>query len=195
MHRIAYRISSYSVTHGWINADDQAICCYAFERRLLTSFFLLTQLLIYAPTGKIAEASIFIAVVLTFRRRTGGIHANSAWLCQVISTAVVLLSVFVLGPLLGRLPPLIIIISDGVLILLSFLLKPSFPPQVHFTQQDIDGNIQRKRLMLVALILIQVISIRLINMLFVIYSSIGLLFVIITVILGKLIYRKGNSKL
>ena len=195
MHRIAYRISSYSVTHGWINADDQAICCYAFERRLLTSFFLLTQLLIYAPTGKIAEASIFIAVVLTFRRRTGGIHSNSAWLCQVISTAVVLLSVFVLGPLLGRLPPLIIIISDGVLILLSFLLKPSFPPQVHFTQQDIDGNIQRKRLMLVALILIQVISIRLINMLFVIYSSIGLLFVIITVILGKLIYRKGNSKL
>lgn len=195
MHRIAYRIAAYSAVHGWINTDDRAICCYAFERHLLTSFFLLTQLLIYAPTGKIAEAFIFIAVALTFRHRMGGIHANSAWLCQVVSTLAVLLSVFVLGPLIGRLPPLIIIMGDGLLILLSFLLKPSFPPQVHFTQQDIAANIQRKRIMLVALILVQVMSIRLINMLFVIYSSVGLLFVIITVILGKLIYRKGKCKL
>lgn len=185
MHKVAYRIAAYSVDRGWIDVDDLAICCYSFERRLLTGLFLLTQLLIFAPLGKLPEAFIFISVVLPFRRRMGGIHANSAWLCQIISTASVLISVLVFGPLVGQLPPLVIIVGDTVLISCTFFLMPSYPPQAHFTQQDIDGNIQRIHLMLVTLILAQVVSIHWFDMLYIVYSSIGLLFVIITVILGK----------
>lgn len=184
MHKVAYRIAAYSVEHGWIDDDDLEICCYSFERRLLAGSFLLTQLLIYAPLGKLPEAFIFVTVVLLFRRRMGGIHANSEWLCQIISTASVLISVFILGPLVRQLPSLVIIVGDTVIILCGFFLVPSYPPQVHFTQQDIDGNIQRIHLMLVALILTQIVSIQWFDMLYLVYSSIGLLFVIITVILG-----------
>lgn len=185
MHRIAYRISSYSVTHGWINADDQAICCYAFERRLLSALFLLTQFIIYAPLGKLFEAFIFITVVLTFRRRVGGIHASSEWLCQIISTASVLVSVLILGPAAENLPPIAICIGNATLILCLFLIKPLYPPQVHFSQHEIDGNIHRKNVLLVLLVLAQVLSVIWLNMLFIIYSSIGLLLVIFTIIIGR----------
>lgn len=184
MHKVAYRIATYSVDQGWIDDNDLEICCYSFERRLLAGLFLLTQLCIYAPLGKLPEAFIFISVVLPFRRRMGGIHANSAWLCQILSTVSVLISVLILGPLVRQLPPLIIIAGDTVLIICGFFLVPSYPPQVHFTQQDIDGNIQRIHFMLAALILAQVVSIQWFDMLYIVYSSIGLLFVIITVILG-----------
>lgn len=184
MHKVAYRIAAYSVDQGWIDDDELEICCYSFERRLLAGLFLLTQLLIYAPLGKLPEAFIFITVALPFRRRMGGIHANSVWLCQIISTASVIISVLILGPLVGQLPPLVIFVGNTVLITCAFFLVPSYPPQVHFTQQDIDGNIQRIHLMLVTLILAQVVSIQWFDMLYIVYSSIGLLFVIITVILG-----------
>lgn len=187
MHKLSYQIAAYSVEHGWINSDDFSICCYAFERRLLSALFLLTQLLIYAPSGKLPESFIFITVVLSFRRRMGGIHAANAWLCQIISTVSVLCFVFIIGPITEILSPIIIYIGDAVLILCTFLIKPSYPTQVHFSQHDIMGNIHRKNVMLVLLILIQVLSVALDDTLFIIYSSLGLLLVCFTVLIGKYI--------
>ena len=187
MHKLAYQIAAYSVEHGWINSDDLSICCYAFERRISSALFLLTQLLIYAPSGKLPESFIFITVVLSFRRRMGGIHAANAWICQIISTVSVLIFVFILGPTAERLCPIVIYLGDAILILTTFLIEPSYPTQVHFSQHDIMGNIHRKNVMLVLLILMQALSVALDDMLFIIYSSLGLLLVCFTVLIGKYI--------
>lgn len=191
MHRLACQIAAYSANRGWIDNDERAICCYAFERRLLQIVFLLMQVLIYAPTGKIPEAFIYITVVLLFRRRIGGIHASSAWFCQVISTVLVLISVFILGPLVEKLPPKSICVFDTLLILGLFFIKPSYPAQVHFTQHDIEGNMRRKNILLILLIMTQALTARWLGMLFITYSSLGLLLVILTVLIGKLCEKKG----
>lgn len=193
MHRLACQIAAYSANCGWIDNDERAICCYAFERRLLQVVFLLVQVLIYAPTGKIPEAFIYIAVVLLFRRRIGGVHANSAWFCQVISTALVLISVFVFGPLVEKLPPKSIFVCDTLLILGLFFIKPSYPVQVHFSQHDIEGNIRRKNILLILLIMAQALTAKWLGMLFITYSSLGLLLVILTVLIGKYAKRKDNA--
>lgn len=191
MHRLACQITAYSANRNWIDNDERAICCYAFERRLLLMVFLLVQVLIYAPTGKLTEAFIYITVALSFRRRIGGIHANSAWLCQVISTASVLTSVFVLGPLVVKLPPKAIYACDALLILSMFLIKPFYPVQVHFSQHDIEGNIRRKNVLVILLIIAQALTAKWLGMLFITYSLLGLFFVIFTVLIGKICEREG----
>lgn len=195
MHRLACQIAAYSANRGWIDNVECAICCYAFERRLMQVVFLLVQVLIYAPTGKIPEAFIYITVVFLFRRRIGGIHANSAWLCQVISTAVVLISVFFLGPLVEKLPPKSICVFDTLLILGLFFIKPSYPIQVHFSPHDIEGNIRRKNILLILLIIAQALTAEWFGMLFITYSSLGLLLVILAVLIGNICEREGKHAL
>lgn len=190
MHKIAYYIASYSSEKGWIDDDDIEMCCYSFEHRFLEGLFFLIQLLIYAPSGKIKESFICITVLLVFRRRMGGVHASSAWFCLIISTMSVLISVFVFGPLVRKLPMKFTLVFDFVLVLSSFFLKPSYPSQVHFAQQDVEANIHRIHLVLVALIAAQIASIFLFDVVFLIYSFIGLLLADFTVILGHLNNRK-----
>ena len=191
MHRLACQIAAYSVKRSWIDSDERAICCYSLERRLLLIVFLLVQVLIYAAVGKIPEAFIYITVVLLFRRRIGGIHANSAWLCQVISTALVLVSVFIIGPLVDKFPAKVICVCDTLLILSLFLIRPFYPVQVHFSQHDIEGNIRKKNILLIFLIMVQALTANWLGMLFITYSSLGLLLVILTVLIGKLCEKKG----
>lgn len=193
LHRIACQIANYSVKHGWINDDDFAICCYAFERWLLSLLFLLTQVIIFALIGKLFEAFAYITIVIALRRRMGGIHASNEFLCLVISTTSSVSSVFIFGPLIGQLPPVAIIIGDLALILCAFFLKPSYPTQVHFNKEEIYGNIRRKNLILLVLLFLQVLSNKWLGFHFIIYSSIGLLFVSITVIIGKIYLRKGST--
>ena len=193
MHTIAHLIATYSVDHGWIEDDECFICCYAFERRLTLALFFVIQLLIYVPAGKIPEAFIYVVVVLSFRSRMGGIHANNIWICQAISTGSVLFSVFFLGPCVEQFHPILIILLNIAITLTSLFLKPSYPPQVCFSHHDKNGNIKRKNLMLFVLLLMQVLSARSLGMLFTIYSSIGLLFVNITVILGKQYYKRKDD--
>lgn len=185
MHQLAFQIASHSVDCGWISDDDLAICCYAVERRLLSALFFLLQLFIFAPLKKLPEALTFIVVVLSFRRRMGGVHASNEWVCLLISTCSVLGCVFILGPIVECLPDIILYVFDIVLLAYTFYLEPAYPPQVHFTWRDSIGNTHIKYKLLVILMLSQLLSQRLIDFPFVSYSSIGLLFVDITVTIEK----------
>lgn len=193
MHKLAYQIASHSVARGWIGDDDLAICCYAVERRLLSAFFFLVLSLTVAPLKKIPEAIIFASVVLAFRQRMGGIHANNEWTCLFISISSVLISVAILGPYFGRLSVKVIYTFCVVVVTFTFFLEPSYPPQVHFDQQAIVANTKRKNVLLAMLALLQIVSVRWFGSFFIIYSSLGLSFVDITVIIGKYIHRKGMN--
>lgn len=194
MHKLAYQIASHSVARGWISDDDLAICCYAVERRLLSAFFFLALSLLIVPLGKVPEAIIFTSVVLAFRQRMGGIHARNEWECLFISISTVMVSVVVLGPLLEQLSLLAICVLDAILIICTYFLEPSYPPQVHFDQQVIDANANRKNVLLAILAILQIISIKWLNNFFVVYSSLGLLFVNLTVIIGN-IMQKGKERM
>lgn len=185
MHKLAYQIASHSVTRGWISNDDLAICCYAVERRLLSAFFFLVLSLIIIPLKKTPEAIIFSSVALSFRQRMGGIHARNEWECLFISISTVMVSVVVLGPLLEQLSLLAICVLDAILIICTYFLEPSYPPQVHFDQQVIDANATRKNILLFMLVLLQILSAKWFDSFFIVYSSLGLLSVNIAVIIGK----------
>lgn len=185
MHKLAYRIASHSVARGWISDDDLAICCYAVERRLLSAFFFLSLALLIVPLGKVPEAIIFTSVVLAFRQRMGGIHARNEWECLFISISMVMVSVVVLGPLVEQFSLLAICVLDAILIICTYFLEPSYPPQVHFNRKVIDANTTQKNILLFILVLLQIISAKWFDSLFIVYSSLGLLSVNIAVIIGK----------
>ena len=193
MHKLAFQIASHSVARGWISNDDLAICCYAVERRLLSAFFFLVLSLIIVPLKKVPEAIIFLSVVLSFRQRMGGIHARNEWECLFISISMVMVSVILFGPLLEQLSLLAICALDAILIICTYFLEPSYPPQVHFDQQVIDANTTRKNILLFILVLLQIISAKWFDSLFIVYSSLGLLSVNIAVIIGKH-YTKRKGK-
>lgn len=195
MHRVACRIAAYSVSHGWIDDDAFSLCTFAFERRLSLALFLIVQFLVCFPAGKLFEGSIYISVTIAFRRRMGGIHASSAWLCQIVSTVVVFLAVFIIGPFINHLPHSIIYIGDAILILFTYFLKPAYPPQAHFTHCDQCGNVHRKNSMLIALLLLQLLSLLFLDIRFIVYSLTSLLTVVITVIIGKINYSRKDVKI
>lgn len=188
MHKLACYIAAYSIDHGWIDERYQDYCWYAIERRLEFCLFMFVQCILSILLGKPVEAFIFVAVSLMFRQRMGGIHANAPWVCQLLSQSCVVFVVLVLGPLFERVTEPLRYVVDVLAIFMMAIIKPSVPPQVHFSQSEIVSNTRRKNFLLVCLVVLQLLSLKRIEGTFVLYSSLGLLFVIISVLLEKTKY-------
>ena len=118
-------ITDKSLKKNWISNDQREICCYAIERRLGSTLFLLLLLLVALVAGEFLRTISFVSVFFVFRRRMGGWHANSALLCFILSLSIVLISIFFIGPAAERLPFSVILSVNILFSVILFILPPA----------------------------------------------------------------------
>ena len=157
LHQLSQMITDKSLKKNWISNDQREICCYAIERRLGSTLFLLLLLLVALVAGEFLRTISFVSVFFVFRRRMGGWHANSALLCFILSLSIVLISIFFIGPAAERLPFSVILSVNILFSVILFILPPAFPPQLHFTAEESRANTKRKNILLLILMALQIL--------------------------------------
>lgn len=174
IQKIASNLTDYSIAHSWIDPSKAQWCRYALEKRLGMVFFAAMCCLLAAVTATWAELFSFVLIFYLFRQRLGGLHAKTFWSCQLISLGAMIAAVIMIGPILERASPTVLIGSDILLIVCTFFLKPVYPDSAHFSQAVRAANTKRKNQILLGLLLLQLLTLRLSGFLFLIYSFLGL---------------------
>ena len=167
---------------GWICKEDVPHCGYALECLIIKVAFFILLSITCAALCCYKEALIFSVVLFSFRKRMGGWHSQNPWFCQFLSLGLVILNATVFGPQSASLRLSSIIGIDFVLIIISFYLPPAFPPQLHFTHKEVEANIHKKNNMITILFFVQAFFVLLGFPSVLIYSSLGLLFGIVSVL-------------
>lgn len=174
IQKIASELTDYSVAHSWIDSSKAQWCRYALEKRLGAMFFTAFCLLIAAVTATWIKLFSFVAVFYLFRKRLGGWHAKTFWTCQLLSFGTVITAVVIIGPIMEYTKLPFLICADILLSVFTCLLKPAYPASAHFSQEVRAANTKRKNQLLFGLILLQFLSLKLGQVLFLIYSCLGL---------------------
>ena len=124
MHKVSIILTNACISQKWIAEDRKEWCIYAIETKMqaISLFTLLT--IISLALDVFLETFTYSWVLYILRRKIGGWHAPTAWLCQIISISMVLSTVFFIGPLFEMLPFPVIWILDGLAFLIALLQKP-----------------------------------------------------------------------
>lgn len=194
--RLSSTLTACFLKKGWITVKDIPYCKYILDGCIGKAVFLVLLLVVCAIFHCYMEALSFSLVLLSFRRRMGGWHANSRWLCQVLSIGSVIIASCFLGPFLSEASPLIILSINGLAVFLSIFLSPAYPPQLHFSTEEKKGNIRKKNRFLLILVLLQLPLVRLLGLDILIYTGLGLCFGISSVLIQRTtqIIGKDNEK-
>ena len=155
MNNLSESITNACIARGWISEQDKPWCIYAIEQKLLANFLFLFLAVLSVILGKFIETAVFACVFYFLRRRYGGWHAPSAWLCQFISIALMLSVVMLIGPTIAKCPLVILWIVDLSILVIAFLQTPIYPPQVHFDQEIKTANNKKKNQILFVVIFMQ----------------------------------------
>lgn len=131
-------------------------------------------ILIAVLAGKSLEIFAFSMSVTALRQRLGGWHAKNAWSCQIVSVFSALFAVFVIGPHMEKLAIWIIILFDIIIFLFGLVLKPVYPPQLHFLDDVIEANNQKKRQVLYIILIAQILSLIFYDRTVMVYSALGI---------------------
>ncbi len=186
-------LSSYFLTRGWIDTEDIPSCRYMLDRLIGRITFLILLAFVCAIFHCCEEAISFSVVLSIFRRRMGGWHANSRWLCQILSISSVIITSCLLGPILANTSSWTIIITNLLAILLSLFLSPVYPIQMHISPEERSGNIKRKNLFLLILSALQFPLVQLFGLRILTSVSLGLYFGIVSLFAEKIkLNRKDN---
>lgn len=192
MHQLSICIAEACVKRNWIKAIDMDWCIYAVETKLLFCAFLTLTGIITWLLGALVEASIFVFVFCLLRSHMGGWHASFAWLCQIISLSLVLLCTLILGPAIQMLCQEALWGINIFALIIAFITSPVFPVQMHTTEDVLIENAKIKNRILLLIFCIQVISAQF-TQVFVIYSFLGILFCVISIIIFNLIFKKAGG--
>lgn len=192
MHQLSICIAEACVKRNWIKAIDMDWCIYAVETKLLFCAFLTLAGIITWLLGALVEASIFVFVFCLLRSHMGGWHAPFAWLCQTISLSLVLLCTLILGPEIRMLRQEVLWGINIFALIIAYITKPVFPVQMHATEDVLIENTKIKNRILLLIFCVQVISFRF-TQVFVIYSFLGTLFCVISIIIYNLICKKPGG--
>ena len=105
-------------------------------------------------TDRYVETISLIAPFYLIRRRMGGWHAKTPFSCFLISIAIVIAGTYLGQALSSATEPLIITI-DGLLLIVLFIVKPEYPPQVDYSKAEVDKNNGMRRCLLIAIFFLQ----------------------------------------
>ena len=185
-HNFAVFLTGHFLKQDIIEETQVPFCCYKLEQLIGSGIFAFILLLISIATESYLEIISFSISASVFRRHMGGWHAPSAWLCQIMSILLVLLAVFFVGPIIETLGnPAIVFSSAIALTLISLFISPAFPPQMHMSKTEIFANQRLKNIYLLILLLVQLISYLCLDYRISIYSALGLVITVFTVLLEK----------
>lgn len=191
--RIITSLTSRFIDNGWISEEDTPFFQYALDSFIGKTVFFVLLTIICVILHCFKEALIFSIVFLAFRSRMGGWHANSRWLCQLLSIGIVIVSSCILGPQFEKLHISILVSLNLSAIVISFFLSPAYPPQLHLSQDEIKGNIYKKNQLLIVLILIQLPLIFLLDYRILSYTSLGLILGICLVFIERITQNKRKG--
>ena len=155
MHALSIAIAEASISRGWIKAQDKLWCTYAVEKKLIALCFFLLMIPFALLLNVLPQTAVFSCVFYLLRRRFGGWHAPYAWLCQVISIALMLAVTLLAGPAMMKFPSLVIWGMDAVVMAIAIMRSPVYPPQLHFSQEIKRANAKKKNLLLIIVLALQ----------------------------------------
>lgn len=186
IHNAADRLTAIFIKKEWIREELAPLCCYELEARLGTLLFFMLITAISLILHKCVEALIFSVTLFLFRRRMGGWHAPSAWLCQTVSVCIMIFVVLVAGPSLVRLGHFGTLASNAVIVTASFVVPPAIPPQMHLPGTEVIASVKKKNRLLLILIAAQFPLYCLWGIEVIAYITLGLSFGVISIIHEKI---------
>lgn len=158
IHNVAAKIAKASCERAWIGEDDFEWCVYALEKRISILLYMTVVLLWIVVSGRLVDTLSFLLPFYLMRRRIGGCHVNSAGVCFTLSVLLVILASIFASKAAVYLPQNILIFADAAAFFTGLLVKPSYPPQAHFTQDERLANKCRKNILLCMILAAQCIS-------------------------------------
>ena len=154
-HDLSIKIANKCISRNWITAERKQWCVYALETKIQAALLFCLIFMIAAFAGMLYQSIIYSCILYLLRKRFGGWHAPTAWLCQVISVAIVLAVVFFIAPKIMKLSLIKLWILKVVAFLFALLLKPVYPQKAHFSNGVIYANQRRKNILLFLVLTVQ----------------------------------------
>lgn len=195
MHTLSLAIAEASISRGWIKVQDKLWCAYAVEKKLISLCFFLLMIPFAVVLDVLLQAAVFSCVFYLLRRRYGGWHAPYAWLCQVISIALVLAATLFVGPAIIQLPSFAVWGMDAIVMAVAIIQPPVYPPQLHFDQEIKRANAKKKNFVLLVVLVLQ-LGVGIFVKAVLVYSLLAVLAGVISVyieVLQQRIYGKKGS--
>lgn len=188
-NKVSEKVTLYLVSRNLITEDRTPWCKYVLIRWMTTVQLYLLLLIIALVFGHVLELLCFCFSLLSLRRRVGGWHAKKAWVCQLLSVFTPLIFVYLLGPTMEGFPSWATAAWCLPVNITLFILKPLYPPQTYFDETIRSANDHKKKCLLILIVAIQFISIPLIGWNVMIYCSLG-----VSVVLLSLVAEVGKQK-
>ena len=194
IHKGAEGMANICCNRGWIQEELRPWCIYTLEKWFGILLFFSAVLFWVILSGQYIETAAFLIPVYYLRRRMGGCHAGSAHTCFIISISSVIIVSSIIGTWLLAFPSWLIFVADALVLAIALILRPVYPPQVHFTAEEIDANYRKKNDLLISFFTLQLFSVFFVDKRVLAYSFCGIAFCVVTVIIQKQKGRLKNEK-
>ncbi len=191
IRREAERLTEICCKRNWIDEDARAWCVYALEKWIGLSLFFTAVLMWMLLSGRYVETVAFLGPFYLIRRRMGGCHAKSACACFFISLGLVVFVSRFLGDWLMLLPLRLLLMLDCAVTAILLVLRPAYPPQVNFGEAEKKANNKRKNILLIAVLLVQLVSVSFVDTRILSHSLCGLTLSSVTFIIQKYILKRS----
>lgn len=184
IHSASRRLTKFFFDYGWLKNDQIDWCIYSIEKTLSRCLFCGMVLIYIAISGKALQAGSFISVFYLFRQHLGGYHTKHHWSCQILSVGLVVTICSLIGPIAEKLDYVFLLFANGCALLILFVIKPSFPKQMHLTADEQEFHTCRVKELLVVCAGMQCLIV-LISKICYVYTLLGLIVVIISVVISE----------
>ena len=138
MKIIASNLTDYLITRQYVSAKKRAWCIYFIQKKLLNIISIIMFWIISIHNRLFIETLLFASAFLLLRKRTGGLHMNSPYLCIFFSSLLIYYIPYGIPLLIQRerIIPLILIISFYII----QKFAPLNHPDIHMTEKECVAN-------------------------------------------------------
>ncbi len=91
------QIVSYWCDKSIIAEEDKELYAFGLKQGALVLLNIVTTLIIGVLLGMIVETLLFLFSYMSLRTYTGGYHAETAFTCYVVSSAIIVIALFIIG--------------------------------------------------------------------------------------------------
>lgn len=134
MHSFIDRFSYYCIERKLITPSDYAWFKYGLEKRIYTVVVAIPFFFLAVYLTNIYTALAFYSSFYCLRRRVGGFHAGSVWMCFVWSLLFEFIFLGMLNPLLNMVETLLL---SAVSLVVVFILAPYNHPKMNLSAEEI----------------------------------------------------------
>ena len=141
MKAIAEKITLYLVQNNYIESSKQKWCVYFLQKKMLTACSSIMFLIIGFFNNHLFETILFVWSFTSLRKRTGGFHLKSAFLCLIMSSLIVLLLPQFLS-YIYLLNKYTVVLLLTVCCFVICVYSPVNHPNIHFNNEEMQKNKQ-----------------------------------------------------